>query len=67
MLEPGAAAMKHKSAWQAAVGMGLLVLGALLAFFPSMGYEQQHVIAATSGCRVDLVILQKKGAAGAGE
>ncbi len=59
--------MKHKSAWQAAVGMGLLVLGALLAFFPSLGYQQRHVIAATSGCRVDLIILQKKDAAGPAE
>jgi len=64
MLGPGAAAMKDKSAWQAGMGMGLLVLGALLAYFPSRGYEQRHVIAATSGCRVDLIILQKKDAAG---
>lgn len=53
--------MKHARVWQALVGMGLLVVGALLAYLPSRGYVQRHVVAATSACRVDTIIVQSRG------
>ena len=55
--------MKHKLLWQATSGIVLLVLGGLLAYLPSRKYTQRHVVAATSACRADLIMLQKRGAA----
>ncbi|HUL35044.1 MAG TPA: alpha/beta fold hydrolase [Candidatus Eisenbacteria bacterium] len=55
--------MKRKPIWQASIGIGLLLLGALLAYFPSRGFTQRHVIAAASACRVDMLIVAKAGAA----
>jgi pimeloyl-ACP methyl ester carboxylesterase len=52
--------MKHARIWQALGGMGLLVVGALLAYLPSRAYVQRHVVAATSACRVDTIIVQKR-------
>ena len=54
--------MKHQQGVLAAVGIGLLILGALLAYFPSRGYTQRHVVAAASACHVDMNIIQAGGA-----
>jgi pimeloyl-ACP methyl ester carboxylesterase len=54
--------MKNKLVWQALTGICLLAIGALLAYFPSRGYTQRHVVAATAACRVDLIMIQKSGA-----
>lgn len=54
--------MKNRLVWQATGGIGMLVLGAVLAYLPSRGYTQRHVVAATSSCRVDMILVQKLGA-----
>jgi len=54
--------MKHKAAVQAMTGISLLILGGLCAYLPSRGYTQRHVVAATSSCSVDMILVQKKGA-----
>jgi pimeloyl-ACP methyl ester carboxylesterase len=61
MLRVQAAGMKNARVWQALGGMGLLVVGALLAYLPSRGYVQRHVVAATAACRVDTIIVQARG------
>jgi pimeloyl-ACP methyl ester carboxylesterase len=55
--------MKRNVAVQALTGIGLLVLGALCAYLPSRGYTQRHVVAETSSCRVDMILVQKRDAA----
>jgi pimeloyl-ACP methyl ester carboxylesterase len=52
--------MNRKLALQATTGIALLILGALLAYIPSRGYTQRHVIAAASACRVDMIIVQSR-------
>ena len=55
--------MKHKSLWQALAGVALLAVGGLWVFVCSRGYAEKRVVAAAGACRVDMNIVQKRGAA----
>jgi len=41
----------------------LLALGGLLVFVSTRGYVERHVVAVSGGCRVDMNIVEKRGAA----
>lgn len=54
--------MKRKSLWQALTGVALLVVGGLWVFASSRDYTERHVVAAAGACRVDMNIVEKRGA-----
>jgi pimeloyl-ACP methyl ester carboxylesterase len=54
--------MNRKPLWQALGGIALLAVGGLWVYVSSRAYTERHVIAATSACRVDMMVVQKRGA-----
>lgn len=54
--------MNRKPLWQALAGVALLAVGGVWVFASSRGYTERHVVAASGSCRVDMTIVEKRGA-----
>ena len=54
--------MKSKPFRQALAGIALLSLGGLCVFFSARDYEERRVVAVSGSCRVDMDVVQKRGA-----
>lgn len=54
--------MNRKTFWQAFAGLALLVVGGLWTFVSSRDYVERRVVAVAGACRVDMNIVQKRGA-----
>ncbi len=54
--------MKRKSLWQALTGVALLAVGGLWVFASTRGYVERRVVAAAGACRVDMNIVEQRGA-----
>ena len=55
--------MNRRPLWQALGGIALLAVGGLWVYVSSRSYMERHVIAATSACRADMMVVQKRGVA----
>jgi len=54
--------MNRKPFWQALAGVALLAIGGVWVFASSRGYTERHVVASSGSCRVDMTIVEKRGA-----